>query len=155
MPKRITQLIGQRHVSEYAWVIAAGLVLHGVVAVMIFLTPPNSGANIGAGMVAIIATLAIVVGLIGWAIDAKGLKRVLIVAVLLTYIVGLRLMWLQAEERGLSQYQAIKQAREFKCKEPSLAVMTPAIHDATGAEYTFGSHCFPEGWSPKPPTTEQ
>ncbi len=46
--------------------------------------------------------------------------------------------------------EAILQAQEYQPEGICTAVMTPSIHKATGATYTFSSGCLPPGWSVLP-----
>lgn len=44
------------------------------------------------------------------------------------------------------QAQAIEQAKQYRPEGVCAMVLTPAVHTATGAKYTFPSGCLPAGW---------
>ena len=46
----------------------------------------------------------------------------------------------------MQQEAALEEARKFKPEGMCTQVMTPAIHVASGATYTFPSGCLPNGW---------
>jgi hypothetical protein len=54
----------------------------------------------------------------------------------------------QQTQNSQTQAEAIEQARRYQPPPDMMctSVMTPAIHTASGARYTFSNGCLPEGW---------
>ena len=79
-------------------------------------------------------------------------RLMLTLAVSLALVVGIMAFWLSRGDSPVSresqtQTEAIEQARDYK-PEGMLcgAVLTPAVHQATGARYTFPDSCIAPGW---------
>jgi hypothetical protein len=47
---------------------------------------------------------------------------------------------------GGSQAKAIEEAKKYRPSGICTAVMTPAVHPSSGAQYTFSSGCLAPGW---------
>lgn len=45
--------------------------------------------------------------------------------------------------------EAIRQAQSYTADEVCAQVLTPAVHNQTGASYVFPAACVPEGWTPE------
>ena len=64
-------------------------------------------------------------------------------------IVGVAVFYLVQRDASVPQTEeeALRQAAEYQ-PEACAMVVTPAVHEATGAKYTFSSGCIPQGWKP-------
>jgi len=76
-------------------------------------------------------------------------KKIAVIIILSIAVISAGLVVLTGNKEPANKEEALKQAREFVCDRTSLTVITPAIHQKTGAEYDFGSSCIPEGWEAK------
>ena len=48
-----------------------------------------------------------------------------------------------------AKQEAIRQAQAYTADEVCSKVLTPAVHNQTGASYVFPAACVPEGWTPE------
>ncbi len=57
-------------------------------------------------------------------------------------------LWNNETKPPQTQEEAVRQAQEYKPKTGCTQALVPAIHEVTGARYTFPSGCLAPGWKP-------
>lgn len=55
----------------------------------------------------------------------------------------------KGENNLQTKEEAIKQAQAYQPEGACTQALVPAVHKATGAEYTFSSGCLAPGWEPE------
>ena len=71
--------------------------------------------------------------------------RLVLVLVAVVTVAGV-VFWRLQGSGPQTQAEAIAQAKAYKPEGGCTSSMTPAIHTATGAHYTFPSGCLAPGW---------
>lgn len=81
----------------------------------------------------------------------SGLSHVLILSIVGVVLVLGALGYLyyinSAKSNSQLQQEAIDDAEQYRSGKTCFSEMTPAVHNATGAEYTFSSSCLAHGWT--------
>lgn len=72
-------------------------------------------------------------------------KKLFIAFILIT--IGV-LIWSIRASNSSAQQAAIERAKEYRPNGICTQAITPAVHTATGAKYTFSSGCLAPGWEP-------
>jgi hypothetical protein len=76
-------------------------------------------------------------------------KKMILLVVLVLVVIGAGVyMWRKNGDTPKTKEEAITQAQQYESEGACKQALTPGIHRATGAEYTFPSGCMPEGWEP-------
>jgi hypothetical protein len=77
-------------------------------------------------------------------------KKILLFIVLLILVAAGGYIWRKTTRAPMPKEDAIRQAERYRPTGVCAQALTPAVHPATGAEFTFSSTCMPDGWEPKP-----
>jgi len=75
-------------------------------------------------------------------------KIAVIVLVIIALIAGFYL-WPNQPKTAQTKEEAIRQAQDYQPDGSCTDALVPAIHKATGAEYTFSNGCLAQGWEPR------
>jgi hypothetical protein len=76
-------------------------------------------------------------------------KTLLFIVLILAFVGGGVYVWQKEAQFPSSKEDAVRQAERYRPTGTCIQVLTPAVHTATGAEYTFSSGCLPDGWEAK------
>jgi amino acid permease len=76
-------------------------------------------------------------------------RSILIITIVAIFGGGVYYLLQIGDNTPRTQEQAIEQAQEYRPKGVCTMALVPAVHEATGARYTFPSGCLAPGWKPE------
>lgn len=74
------------------------------------------------------------------------MKKIAAVIVVIIFISVAFYVWQQKINQPQTREAAIRQAQEYEPDSNCIHMSTFAVHEATGAQYSFPSGCLPPGW---------